>query len=176
MNTNERLYLLLVSFPVTHETTLLWTEKGLNGDVKIMGIPGEPSDWIKDGNIRAIAQAYPSDPATRAKSHRIALAFLYKEQRLIFSDRGFREIYKIQLRRAPSLPFIYNVTVESVFSGISAEVNGMAMDWVSGSLYWTDARYNWITVARSENNSVFRHLITTGLDSPHGIAVHPREG
>lgn len=70
----------------------------------------------------------------------------------------------------------YNVTLQRVYSGTSKEVNGLAVDWVSGSLYWTDALYNWITVANSLQFDYYRHLITTGLDKPVGIAVYPTKG
>ncbi|ELU10017.1 hypothetical protein CAPTEDRAFT_221406 [Capitella teleta] len=161
---------------LTHEKTLLWTEKAANGEVRIAGLPGDPEELVSGGKIRTMAQAYPADPLTRKKSHRIALAFLYHEKRLLFSDRGFKQIYKIQLQEAPSVPFQYNVTTDTVFAGISTEVNGLAVDWVSGNLYWTDALYNWISVSRTEDNSVYRHLITTGLDNPQGIAVYPEKG
>ena len=47
----------------------------------------------------------------------------------------------------------------------------------SGNLYWTDALYNWIMMAKAElktNNT--RTLIRTGFDQPHGIAVYPQKG
>jgi len=52
----------------------------------------------------------------------------------------------------------------------------MAVDWLSGSIYWTDALYNWITVARLIAQDIFNHIITTELDRPVGIAVHPQNG
>ena len=59
-------------------------------------------------------------------------------------------------------------------------MNGIAVDWLSGAIYWTDALYNWITVAASDQNAkdseIHRHLWITGLDKPHGIAVHPIKG
>ena len=52
----------------------------------------------------------------------------------------------------------------------------MAMDWASGSLYWTDALYNWIAVAAAKSLDVYNHIIKTGLVQPHGIAVYPQKG
>ena len=72
--------------------------------------------------------------------------------------------------------YSYNATLEPVYRGTSVKVFGMAVDWLAGSVYWTDARYNWITVAATDRLNVFRHLITTGLDKPMGIAVHPVRG
>ena len=69
--------------------------------------------------------------------------------------------------------------VKLVYVGISTQVNGLAMDWSSGSLYWTDALYNWITVVRANSlytERIYKHIITTGLLQPHGIAVYPQKG
>ena len=56
----------------------------------------------------------------------------------------------------------------------------MAVDWLSGSIYWTDALYNWITVASAHGKATteanYKHLIVTGLDKPMGIAVYPQKG
>jgi len=52
----------------------------------------------------------------------------------------------------------------------------MAIDWASGSIYWTDALYNWITVANLTAINIFNHIITTDLLQPQGIAVYPQKG
>lgn len=53
----------------------------------------------------------------------------------------------------------------------------MAVDWVGGNLYWTDALYNWVMVAKIEEKSdIYRTVISTGLEQPHGIAVWPQKG
>jgi hypothetical protein len=77
---------------------------------------------------------------------------------------------------APSVPFTYYLPLHLVYVGISTQVNGMAMDWLSGSLYWTDALYNWITVADAKSVNVFNHIIVTDLFRPQGIAVYPQKG
>ena len=74
------------------------------------------------------------------------------------------------------MPYEYYVPLHVVYTGISTQVYGIAVDWLSGSIYWTDALYNWITVARLVAHDIFNHIITTGLDRPMGIAVHPQNG
>ena len=69
-----------------------------------------------------------------------------------------------------------NTKVQKIYSGTSQEVNGMAVDWLSGSVYWTDTLYNWITVAAGNKYDRFLHLVLTGLDKPMGIVVHPLRG
>ncbi len=47
---------------------------------------------------------------------------------------------------------------------------------IPGNLYWTDALYNWIMMARAEvktNNTVA--VVRTGFDQPYGIAVYPQK-
>ena len=74
------------------------------------------------------------------------------------------------------MPYTYYLPLHIVYTGISTQVYGMAIDWLSGSIYWTDALYNWITVARLMTQNVFNHIVTTELDRPTGIAVHPQDG
>ena len=56
------------------------------------------------------------------------------------------------------------------------QVNGVAVDWLSGSVYWTDALYDWIIVANSSATGIYNHIVLTGLDQPMGIAVYPQRG
>ena len=56
----------------------------------------------------------------------------------------------------------------------AVQINGIAFDWSSRILYWTDGEFNLIG-ALSTNS--FRHLwkpiIATGLTSPQDIVVDP---
>jgi len=74
------------------------------------------------------------------------------------------------------VPWIYNIPLHIVYTGTSTQVYAMAIDWLSGSIYWTDALYNWITVARLDAYDIFNHIVTTELDRPMGIAVYPQNG
>ena len=74
------------------------------------------------------------------------------------------------------MPYAYNTTLQLIYMGTSTQVYAMAIDWLSGSIYWTDALYNWITVARLDAFEIFNHIVTTELDRPVGIAVYPQNG
>ena len=52
---------------------------------------------------------------------------------------------------------------------------GLAVDWITDKLYWTDAKKDRIEVL-DLSNSKRTVLISTGLDQPRGIAVHPTRG
>jgi len=68
-----------------------------NGVVHIKGIPGNPSDWVPRG-ITQYSMSYFTDEYSRNRSHRLALGFRYAYRHLTFSDRGFKNIYRIQLQ------------------------------------------------------------------------------
>lgn len=65
----------------------------------------------------------------------------------------------------------------NVFNGTSSDVEGLAVDWVSRNLYFTDSMYNWVMMV-GLNSTIFPHkLVTdTNLDRPMGIAVYPQKG
>lgn len=167
-----------VSRSVTHERTLMWTLKSLDdGSVDVRGVPGDPADWVFKG-IKRVSNSFFTDPETKQISRRLALAFQYSTARVFFSDQGYKEIFRIVLEPVPNVnvTVYYSVPVEVVYGGISTQVNGMAMDWASGSLYWTDALYNWITVANASDYNMAKHIVFTGFSRPMGLAVYPQKG
>ena len=52
---------------------------------------------------------------------------------------------------------------------------GLAVDWINDKLYWTDSNLDRIEVL-DLNTSKRSVLVSTGLDKPRGIAVHPTKG
>ncbi len=49
---------------------------------------------------------------------------------------------------------------------------GLAIDWVSDRIYWTDAETRRVEMA-SLDGSVQKTIAETNLDKPHAIAVDP---
>ena len=49
------------------------------------------------------------------------------------------------------------------------------MDWIAGNLYWTDTGRNSIEVARISGKAR-KVLVSTDLDEPRAISVHPVKG
>lgn len=159
------------------EITVLWTEKYLLGEVRIMGVAGDPDVWLKSpGEVKPRAQTSPSSNFAKYQSYRVGLGFRYNTQDLFFSDRGFKEIFVLHLQNIThDSTYTYNVTLESVYTGTSENVYGLAVDWLSGTLYWTDSTYNTIFVASLDSHSVYDYLIVD-TEKPMGIAVHPVKG
>ena len=55
------------------------------------------------------------------------------------------------------------------------QVDGLAVEWESELIYWTDYLYERLEVARVDGSSR-RTLFTSELYNPRGIAVDPKSG
>jgi low density lipoprotein-related protein 2 len=53
-------------------------------------------------------------------------------------------------------------------------IEGLAYDWLSGNLYWTDNTYKWIMVSTDDGR--YQKVLIEDLTSPLGIVVHPQRG
>ena len=59
-------------------------------------------------------------------------------------------------------------------SGLPAP-DGIAIDWIADNMYWTDADTNRIEVSRLDGR-YRKVIITTELDQPRAIVLHPVKG
>ncbi len=55
-----------------------------------------------------------------------------------------------------------------------AEPNGIAVDWLTSHIYWTDAQMGAIYV--SHNDGRMRARLIGGMASPRGISLVPQQG
>ena len=60
------------------------------------------------------------------------------------------------------------------FVGLPAP-DGIAIDWVADNMYWTDADTNCIEVARLDGR-YRKVIVSTDLDQPRAIVLHPAKG
>lgn len=52
---------------------------------------------------------------------------------------------------------------------------GIAIDWISRRMYWTDSSKDTIEVASLDDGKVRAVIIRSGLVNPRGIAVDPHQ-
>ena len=62
-----------------------------------------------------------------------------------------------------------------IIDGGLATVSGMAFDWITKNIYWTDVKLDRIEVA-SANGQFRAPLITENITKPHCIVLDPRQG
>ncbi|CAH1244512.1 LRP4 [Branchiostoma lanceolatum] len=79
-------------------------------------------------------------------------------------DNGMRSIHRLELLGQNDSFNIYT-------SGDG--IDGIAVDWVSSNLYWTERLSGQIHVSRLDGS--FRQVLIDNLDQPRGIAIHPPE-
>lgn len=70
----------------------------------------------------------------------------------------------------------YDGTDKKVFINTDmTSPEGVAIDWVSRRIYWTDSGKDTIEVASLDNSTLRSVLINRGLVNPRGIAVDPHQ-
>lgn len=53
--------------------------------------------------------------------------------------------------------------------------SGVAIDWSTHVVYWTDATYNTIFAASLDSIGKPEAIVDTGQDEPYAIVVYPRK-
>ncbi|XP_036362725.1 low-density lipoprotein receptor-related protein 4 isoform X3 [Octopus sinensis] len=154
------------SHAIRHGRNLIWAGRPLDYDrASIVGIEGDPDKWVLDKKMTVRQISAPS-----RMWHFRSLAYSYSTKYLYWSESGLKRIQGLVLDG-------YKKETDNIFTGTSAEVDGLAVDWISGNVYWTDAIYNWIMmVPLRPNQKRFKIVTKVGLDKPHGIAVLPQKG
>ncbi|XP_076815158.1 low-density lipoprotein receptor-related protein 1B-like isoform X2 [Clavelina lepadiformis] len=92
-----------------------------------------------------------------------ALAADYNRSRIYFSDFSSNHIGVYDMKAKTS---------RIVFEDLSYGIDGMAVDWFTGNIYWTDTDLRVITVADAEFN-YYKHLINITSNVPAKIAINP---
>lgn len=86
--------------------------------------------------------------------------------RVYWSDISTKEIYSANYDGSDKKVFIS----EDIISP-----EGVAVDWISRRIYWTDSGKDTIEVASLDDGTIRAVLINTGLVNPRGIAVDPHQ-
>lgn len=100
-------------------------------------------------------------------SRSTALDFHYEAQEIYWSDEMELTIYKSDVDGL--------TPKKAVISDNLGKVDGLAVDWVHGNLYWTDTTKK--TVEVSNLGGLHRKtLIKGGLEEPRALVLDPEEG
>ncbi|XP_072047221.1 low-density lipoprotein receptor-related protein 5-like [Amphiura filiformis] len=89
----------------------------------------------------------------------------YSDKFVFWTDQSINALYK----------GYFDIHAETIFSGTSDVVQDIAVDWLAKNLYYTDSTYDWIFMTDYQHDK-YKVLVDTGLDKPHGLAVHPLAG
>ncbi|XP_063406226.1 low-density lipoprotein receptor-related protein 6-like [Mytilus trossulus] len=98
-------------------------------------------------------------------------SYFHARNYLVFSYKGTKSIF---LSDITSKINVYS------YIGTSTTVGHVAVDWLSGNVYWCDGTFGWIgmlplpaSVERATINDKFKVVVDKYLDIPTGIAVEP---
>lgn len=53
---------------------------------------------------------------------------------------------------------------------------GVAIDWISRRIYWTDSQKHTIEVAALDDSTLRATVVSGNLQNPRGLAVDPLQG
>ncbi|CAK8680339.1 unnamed protein product [Clavelina lepadiformis] len=118
-------------------------------------------------NLPITSNSVPLRVFSRSGQTVVGVAYDCDDRNLYWSDVSGRVIYM-----AP----VSNLNSRSVFArtGLRSP-EGVAVDFISGNIYWTDSGRDRIEVAKKDGTNRMV-LISTGLHNPRGIAVDPFGG
>ncbi|XP_066603816.1 low-density lipoprotein receptor-related protein 4 [Prorops nasuta] len=105
-------------------------------------------------------------PIIRGTHNAIALSYHYKRKTIFWSDVSIDVIRKV---------FINGTEAEDVIRWGVEKPSGIAVDWIHDLLFWTDSETRRVEVITLDTR--VRHvLVSSDLDKPRPIAVHPNYG
>ncbi|KAG1701225.1 Low-density lipoprotein receptor-related protein 2 [Nymphon striatum] len=95
----------------------------------------------------------------------VATASDMRNKTVYWSDMTLKKIFRITQGQS----------AETIIDSGLDLVEGLAVDWVAGNLYWVDSRLKSIDVS-TLNGSNHIVLITQNITQPRGLAIDPSEG
>ncbi|XP_035828959.1 low-density lipoprotein receptor-related protein 6-like, partial [Aplysia californica] len=156
-----------LTFSIVHEKSLIWDtsrQRSFYIPAMIMAVQGDPTEWVAQ---------------TRPEIKYIEAPHFNWEFRALGFDWDAKSIYWSEQKNKKIQALVLNGSTDTrtLFAGTSTEVSGIAVDWLSRNLYFTDTVYNWIMMTPSTpGRAGYRIVVQDGLDSPHGLAIYPQKG
>eukprot|EP00057_Strongylocentrotus_purpuratus_P026506 XP_011680980.1 PREDICTED: low-density lipoprotein receptor-related protein 1 isoform X3 [Strongylocentrotus purpuratus] len=127
--------------------------------------------YSTDETIRGISLEHPlddKDMLTPITGHMLSVAidFHAAENFIYWIDTALYTLNRIKRDHTER---------QVLLTATNSRIEGIAVDWIAGNMYWTDQRNDVIEVSRT--NGSFRYvLISEGIDKPRPIVVHPVRG
>ncbi|XP_054719384.1 sortilin-related receptor-like [Uloborus diversus] len=105
----------------------------------------------------------------------VALDFDYAQKCLYWEDNEQFKIFKHCIHSLKDADVSGNQVIAESDMGA---VEGLALDWTSGNLYFSDREKSKVEMARLNQGMRLRRMVLNGthVDKPRGIAVHPLKG
>ncbi|XP_033127863.1 low-density lipoprotein receptor-related protein 2-like [Anneissia japonica] len=124
----------------------------------VRGAPVEPDAAIID----------TIQPISVSRGYIVGIDFDAANEYIYYSNTIDNTIYRVRRNGTDS---------QLVLAGHNYDIQGLAYDWTTKNLYFTDDTLNSITVIRVENlTNVYQRTLITQLRRPRAIAVHPLQG
>jgi hypothetical protein len=97
----------------------------------------------------------------------VAVDFMFKNHSIFWSDVSEQKIFSCSASTS--------CKPRVIVSGDLGRPEGLAIDWLTGKLYWTDHDLKQICVSRIDGR-YRKSLIWRNLDNPRAIGVDPEAG
>ena len=104
---------------------------------------------------------------TTVEGAAVAIDFLYADQYIFWIDVSEQTIFGCSLKNV--------CKPEIIVSDDVSRPEGLAVDWLTRKLYWTDYDLKQVSVS-SINGKYRKILISRNVDNPRAIAVDPKAG
>nr|XP_002731178.1 PREDICTED: low-density lipoprotein receptor-related protein 5-like [Saccoglossus kowalevskii] len=144
--------------------SLVWVAyRSYDAYATVRSLPADPEDYISSPSITSPTHF------SQYGSQWAALDNHFSERVLYFSDLSNGGIIKGKFDAQH-----VSQSADYLVRGTSV-IDGIAIDWISGNVYWSDMHYNWIKVTDS-TGSKQQIVIKSGLDIPRAVVVYPQRG
>ena len=151
-------------FTVEAEQVLIWSQHS-HLWTKLRGIYGQTNQWLQEHRKNFMTSESTRDQIldSLAYDHRTSYVYWHDEKTKSF----YRQKADDSLKRRSTV-------TEKVYEGTSGDIGGMAFDWLTGNLFWTDRQLKQIRMTTKHPTSTdLVRVVTGGLTDPTNIAVDP---
>lgn len=147
------------------DSIVAWTSYHVgNKTAKVLSFEADPEIVRQRAGSSPSVSIKPVFASGRVPAEYWTLASDYSEQKIFFLDyrSSYFGVHDLKANKT---------TVH--LEGMGAGVEGIAYDWMTKNLYWTDSEQNWVMVGDSEFNH-YAPVYQPEDETPYAITVHSR--